>query len=83
MTLSFTQVEQWLDDHPEHAEEYFVRKGTARMVQLWNEAREECADVFDTNVELIENCGRRTIGEKNFRFNDTVDITTACIGGTN
>ncbi|PFX27484.1 dual 3',5'-cyclic-AMP and -GMP phosphodiesterase 11A-like [Stylophora pistillata] len=77
MTLSFTQVEQWLDDHPEHAEEYFVRKGTARMVQLWNEAREECADLFDTNVELIENCSRRKIGEKNFRFNDTVDIINA------
>lgn len=74
MTLSFAQVEQWLDDHPELAEEYFVRKGTARMVKLWNETRQECTDVFDTNAELIENCGQRKIGEKNFRFNDTVDI---------
>lgn len=74
MTLSFAQVEQWLDDHPEHAEEYFVRKGTARMVHLWNEAREECTDVFDTNSELIKNCDQQNLGQKNFRFNDTVDI---------
>lgn len=36
--------------------------------------REECVDVFDINVEFIENCGRRIIGEKNFCFNDIVDI---------
>lgn len=74
MTLSFAQVEQWLDDHPEQAEEYFVRKGTARMVHLWNEAREECTDVFDTNSELIKNCDQQNLGQKNFRFNDTLDI---------
>lgn len=74
MTLSFAQVEQWLDEHPEQAEEYFVRKGTTRMVQLWNEAREECSDVFETNSELIRNCDQRNIAPKNFRFNDTVDI---------
>lgn len=74
MTLSFAQVEQWLDEHPEQAEEYFVRKGTTRMVQLWNEAREECADVFETDTEHFRNCNQRNIGEKNFRFNDTVDI---------
>lgn len=74
MTLSFAQVEQWLDEHPEQAEEYFVRKGTVRMVQLWNEAREECSDVFETNSELIRNCDQRNIAPKNFRFNDTVDI---------
>jgi len=70
MTLSFDQVEQWLDDHPQQAEEYFVRKATARMVQLWNEARSECSDVFCSDA--IENCSVRR--GKNFRFNDTVDI---------
>lgn len=79
MTLSFDQVEQWLDDHPQQAEEYFVRKGTARMVQLWNEAREECSDVFDTT--LIKNCDERK--GKIFRFNDTVDIINSNEEGEN
>lgn len=70
MTLSFDQVEQWLDDHPQQAEEYFVRKATARMVQLWNEARSDCSGVFC--LDAIENCSARR--GKNFRFNDTVDI---------
>jgi len=81
MTLSFAQVERWLDEHPEQAEEYFVRKGTARMVQLWNEARDECSDVFDTNTKLITNCDERR--GKNFRFNDTVDFIISNEEGEN
>ncbi|XP_073235932.1 dual 3',5'-cyclic-AMP and -GMP phosphodiesterase 11A-like isoform X2 [Porites lutea] len=40
------------------------------MVQLWNEARSDCSDVFCSDA--IENCSARR--GKNFRFNDTVDI---------
>lgn len=80
MTLSFDQVERWLDEHPQLAEEYFVRKGTARMVQLWNEAR-ECSDVFFPDIPVINNCGEGKT--KNFRFNDTVDIINSNEEGEN
>lgn len=81
MTLSFDQVERWLDEHPQLAEEYFVRKGTARMVRLWNEAREECPDVFLPDTPLIRNCDDSRA--KNFRFNDTVDIINSNEEGEN
>lgn len=81
MTLSFDQVEQWLDEHPQLTEEYFVRKGTARMVQLWNEAREECSDVFELDTKLINNCDAQR--GKNFRFNETIDIINSNEEGIN
>ncbi|XP_067020577.1 dual 3',5'-cyclic-AMP and -GMP phosphodiesterase 11A-like [Acropora muricata] len=73
MTLTFEQVERWLDDNPDLTEDYFIRKGTARMILLWNEAREECPDVFSPDASSpLKNCDDSSA--KNFRFNDTVDI---------
>lgn len=73
MTLTFEQVERWLDDNPDLTEDYFIRKGTARMILLWNEAREECPDVFSPDASSpLKNCYDSSA--KNFRFNDTVDI---------
>ena len=83
MTLSFDQVERWLDDHPELAEEYFVRKGTVRMVQRWNEARKESSVVFNTETEYVEDCEKRRTEGKIFRFNDTVDIINSKDDGEN
>lgn len=63
MTLTFEQVERWLDDNPDLTEDHFIRKGTARMILLWNEAREECPDVFSPDASSpLKNC------------DDTVDI---------
>lgn len=42
------------------------------LIMEWSEGR--VCWCFDINVEFIENCGRRIIGEKNFCFNDIVDI---------
>ena len=81
MTLTFEQVERWLDDNPQLAEDYFVRKGTTRMVVLWNEAREECPDVFSPDASLIQNCDDRSA--KNFRFNDTVHFIDSNEGREN
>lgn len=73
MTWTFEQVERWLDDNPDLTEDYFIRKGTARMILLWNEAREECPDVFSPDASSpLKNCDDSSA--KNFRFNDTVNI---------
>lgn len=74
MTLTSKQVQEWLDEHPDVAEEYFVKKATHRMVRRWREARkaEGKRDEFLDDHDIASDDGSKR--EKLFRFKDTVEI---------
>lgn len=81
MTLTFQQVEQWLDEHYDLAEDYFVRKATARMVKLWQEATRVKCEREKSNPGIEESTISSGIGDKESalkakqcHFNNSVEI---------
>lgn len=89
MTLTFHEVEAWLNSHPAEAEEYFVRNATSHMVRRWLQEKAADSNVcicgklgFGSNSEQFskgihfnseENIQSRN-SFKFFRFSNTVDI---------
>ena len=61
MTLTFHEVETWLNCHPAETEEYFVRNATSHMVRRWLKERASDGDIlcvcgkseFDSKTERI------------------------------
>jgi dual 3',5'-cyclic-AMP and -GMP phosphodiesterase 11 len=81
MTLTFQQVEQWLDEHYDLAEDYFVRKATARMVKLWQEATRVRCEREKSNPGIEGSTISSVIGDKESalkakqcHFNNSVEI---------
>lgn len=79
MTLTFKQVEQWLDDHYELAEDYFVRKASVRMVKLWQEAsRVRCekdkSNADESTISSIISDKESALKAKQCHFNNSVEI---------